>query len=285
MPYITSVLCRVLTILWFGAAVVLGSALQAAASGAVPPPPPPPSIKVPLPAKDSIPFVVAVHPYPPYTEARDGSPEGMMVDIVKIAAHRAGMRVILRQEPLDRIPALLRSGEVDAAFPLYRTAQRAELGTFCDTPVTNPETITIFTRRLSPWQFTGSLRSLADTRVGIVRGHSYGPELDKALEQGVLRNVTIFADFTQCYMALLEDRLDIMPMDLLLGRELARRYGTLGSVVQLAVVEQVFPRIVFGPGEKHARMAQQFCSGLDSIRQDGTARRIRGVFIGTYYGE
>ncbi|MFV0422362.1 substrate-binding periplasmic protein [Oleidesulfovibrio sp.] len=255
------------------------------AAGAVPKAPEHPVKILPAPSHDSTPFVVAVPPYPPYTEARDGSPEGFAVDIVKMAAYKADMRVILRKVPQSDVLRLLQNGEIDAAFPLYRTPLRAARGTFCDTPVTTSETVAIFTHDMPPWQFDGTIESLAHVRMGIVNGHSYGPMLDRALEQGLIHSLTIFSDFTECYMALLADGIDIMPMDTLMAKELARRHGTSGRLVNLMWIEQVVPLILFGPGKKQTELAARFCNGLTTVWKDGTSRRIRGLFIGTYYGE
>lgn len=263
----------------------LASAQPLMAAGAVPKAPEHPVKNLPKPSPDSTPFVVAVPPYPPYTEARDGSPEGFAVDIVKMAAYKADMRVILRKVPESEIMRLLHNGEIDAAFPMYRTPERAAQGIFCDTPVTTSETIAVFTHDLPPWQFDGTIESLAHVRMGIVNGHSYGPMLDKALELGLIHNTTIFSDFTECYMALLADRIDAMPMDTLVAKELVRRHGSRGRLVNLMQIEQAVPLILFGADEKQAELAARFSKGLTAVWQDGTSRRIRGVFIGTYYGE
>jgi ABC-type amino acid transport substrate-binding protein len=70
---------------------------------------------------------------PPFAEAKDGKAVGLLVDIVRAAAERAGYSVEFLSVPLEQMEAALKDGRALAAIPTAVTPDRRERLDFSDT--------------------------------------------------------------------------------------------------------------------------------------------------------
>src|SRR3954464_15866457 len=69
---------------------------------------------------------------PPFAEAKDGKAVGLVVDIVRAAAERAGYSVEFLPVPLEQMEASLKEGRALAAIPAAASPERRERMDFSD---------------------------------------------------------------------------------------------------------------------------------------------------------
>src|SRR5262245_8008226 len=70
---------------------------------------------------------------PPFAEAKDGKAVGLVVDIVRAAAERAGYSVEFLPVPLEQMEVSLKEGRAVAAIPAAASPERRERMDFSDT--------------------------------------------------------------------------------------------------------------------------------------------------------
>jgi polar amino acid transport system substrate-binding protein len=63
---------------------------------------------------------------PPFTEAKDGKAVGLVVDIVRAAAERAGVDIEFVPVPLDHMETALSDGRAEAVIPIAASPERRE---------------------------------------------------------------------------------------------------------------------------------------------------------------
>lgn len=171
--------------------------------------------------------------------------------------------------PWKRVLHMLSSGEVDIAFPMVRTSDRAEKFLMTDLIVTSSRAIFFLKGRNFDWQ---SLKSFEGLNVGAVGGYRYGPDFEAAEKEGRF-HVERLDTQKQILMMLLKGRVDIGIIDIDLAHYLIRRdfyqhrdllthhprfYGTLKYYAMINRARE-------GSGQ----LLADFNRGLERIKIDG----------------
>ncbi len=142
----------------------------------------------------------------PYKWLENETYIGAWIDITKIVAERAGVEIIFRALPLKRLFSYLESGKVDIAFGIYRDADRDEHFIFLNTPIAWSTTYA-FVKKGKEFPFN-SIKDLYGKEIGILRGLSFGPELNNEIRKKslLIQNV---ASYEQNILKLLSNRIDV----------------------------------------------------------------------------
>jgi polar amino acid transport system substrate-binding protein len=98
---------------------------------------------------------------PPFTEAKDGKAVGLVVDIVRAAAERAGVDIEFVPVPLDHMETALSDGRAEAVIPVAASPERRERLDFSQMLLTTGGAL--FVRQPEPTP--GSLQALAGKTV------------------------------------------------------------------------------------------------------------------------
>ena len=105
--------------------------------------------------------------WPPYAEMTEDGPNGISVDVLREAAHRAGLAPTFQELPWNRCLALVRQGAIDAVID---AAARSEY-------LQGPTSFSVYSNtiwvgddnRMMVLEFS----ALAGTRIGLVAGYEY----------------------------------------------------------------------------------------------------------------
>ena len=117
--------------------------------------------------------------YPPLEYiGDDGRPKGIAVDIIKEVMNSLGHTVEISVLPWPKALKMVREGEADAIFTIFKTPERE---TFLDysTDVLIPQVVALYVKKESPITFNGDFNKLKDASIGVVSTISYGHKFDK----------------------------------------------------------------------------------------------------------
>ena len=107
---------------------------------------------------------------PPFAEAKDGKAVGLVVDIVRAAAERAGYSVEFLPVPLEQMEASLKEGRALAVIPAAASPERRERMDFSDTLIMTGGALYV----RAPEQTPEGLKALAGKTVVTPRTGSFG---------------------------------------------------------------------------------------------------------------
>lgn len=113
---------------------------------------------------------------PPYEYLESGTAKGLNVDIIRSVCKKIGVTPVFREYPWNRAMHMVKNGEADAIFSLYKTKEREEFLLFPTHPL-NDETNVIIVPKESALR-AGSLDDMKKWRVGVVQDYSYGENFD-----------------------------------------------------------------------------------------------------------
>lgn len=121
-------------------------------------------------------IVLVFDSLPPYEYLENGVAKGLNVDIIKSVCKKLGVTPVFREYPWSRAMHMVKNGEADAIFSLYKTKEREEFLLYPTLPL-NDETNVIIVPKESTLR-AGSLDDMKKWRVGVVQDYSYGEKFD-----------------------------------------------------------------------------------------------------------
>ena len=142
----------------------------------------------------------------PYKWKENGIYKGAWIDITRIVAERAGVKVELIPLPLKRLFSYIDNGSLDGAFGIYRESKRDEYYIFLDTPI-GWSTTYAFTKKEKYFDFN-TPQDLYGKQIGKLRGLSLGEELNAEIKKKTLA-IQDVSSYEQNILKLLSDRIDV----------------------------------------------------------------------------
>lgn len=161
-----------------------------------------------VPAASAATYKLVSLSYPPYEYVENGEVKGIAVEIVREAFRLMGHQVNISIYPMKRSLEMVRNGEVDGIFTVFRTPEREKFITYTNESVLLL-TMSLWVRNGSSITFDGELDHLSQYRFGAVRGISYGTKFDELSKSGIL-NVELAGDMTSAINMALANRFDIL---------------------------------------------------------------------------
>jgi len=174
--------------------------------------------------------------YPPYQFSTPNGADGIVVRVLDKAFERLGIEYTISVMPWKRALLSVRKGEADGIFTVYETKERLEFLDYSRT-VIMPQVVSVWTRRGTDLGYDGSLESLADARLGLVLGVSYGQRFDDARAAGTFKAIEVVPEGSININKLLNDRIDAVIMN---------KYGAMHHLNMkdaLDLVEELQPEI------------------------------------------
>lgn len=121
-------------------------------------------------------YVAVSEEYPPYEYLDGGKPAGMDIEILQLAAKKAGIDIDIRFVPWARAEEMVKAGTADAIFSLFDTPEREKFLSFPSVNLGSEKNV-IFANK----SYQGSPAALSDLKgmtIGTCVGYSYGPVFD-----------------------------------------------------------------------------------------------------------
>jgi ABC-type amino acid transport substrate-binding protein len=203
---------------------------------------------------------------PPFTEAKDGRAVGLVIDVVKAAAERAGVDVVFVPVPLDQMEAALSDGRAEAVIPLAASPERRERLDFSNTLLMTGGALYVRQPESTP----ASLQALAGKTVVTPRGGPLAGFIQKTAPEVKL----ILTVGYQASLALLvAGDADAAALNYHAGVPLAARLYP-GKLTIPGSMFLDLPLAAAVPKGQNGEFLARLNAGLAAIRVDGTWDRI-----------
>ena len=164
------------------------------------------------------PLSISVGDWPPFfVESEPG--QGTVARLVRDIFAAEGYKVEFHFRPWKRAYREAANGKHDATAIWMHTADRQKDFIYSE-PVMN-ERFVLFYRKDTPIEWN-QMQDLANLKLGGSIGYSYGPEFDRAIENGIL-NVEWVASTELNFRRLLFGRIDAFPEEINVGYYILRR--------------------------------------------------------------
>lgn len=216
-------------------------------------------------------------PYPPYTIQSPGAPlGGIKVTVLKeVVALIDGVDAQVELLPWQRCQEAVRTGALDGILPLFQNEERRSYMAFSD-PVFLQESGLFYLHARFPemLHWSGDAEDIAHLRLGMLRG-SYidGPlEASFATRYEIQRASSVDALF----LMLLNGRVDLIAIDLVVGRHVANAMGVTDQVTwaerPISEKPSYFGLSKTTGADTHLEALN---AALETLRGEGQLRRIQ----------
>ena len=201
---------------------------------------------------------------------------GALGRLVEAVFAEAGYRVEFFFYPWDRNVLMLQQGDLDAIMPYSCSPVRLDYAV-CSEPLVSGE-IVLFHRKERAFDWK-SLKDLQGLRIATTLGYSYGPQFDRAVQEGRLQVEQNSKEETS--FRLLElGRVDLHPQDRAVGyamlRSLFPREQRLAITHHPRYLNTEPLRLLFHKDDPHAQLLlQAFNTQLASYARRGELRRLQ----------
>lgn len=212
--------------------------------------------------------------WPPYL----GSEEpgfGIASRIVTRAFERAGYDVEYEFYPWSRSLYLARNGQRDGTAVWMPSDERRE-NFHISEPVLVTEYV-FFHRKAMPFEWDG-VRDLAGYRIGLTRDYDYGRVIERVRRQGIAPAETVSADRLN-FLKLLAGRIDLFPMDRVVGQRMINDLFSKAKARQLSSAERPVRTdrlhlLLSRELPANAERMKDFNKALKAMRREGVIERI-----------
>ena len=199
---------------------------------------------------------------PPFAEAKDGKAVGLVVDIVRAAAERAGYSVEFLPVPLEQMEASLKEGRALAAIPAAASPERRERMDFSDTLMMTGGALYV----RAPEQTPEGLKALAGKTVVTPRTGPLAAFIRKNAPEAKL---VVTEDYESSLAQLVNREADAAALNYQAGAMLASRLHP----GKLTMPRAMFWELPLGAAVlkgQNAEFLTRLNTGLAAIRADGT---------------
>lgn len=212
----------------------------------------------------------------PFSCTAGATPEGFTLDILRAIFEPRGVRIRLINENYARALEDVRQGRYGATPSTFK--EEAPGFVFPELPISRNQ-YCFYTAAGHAWRYTG-VRSLGRQRVGIVKGYSYGPQLDQAIAQNEASfDISGGEDVTyRMARKVLMNRLDSFVED----ESLVQYTMAIHPELKLRNAGCAPPRLAYlalSPAmPKSAAYAHAFDEGMQRLRASGQLERIMATY-------
>lgn len=209
---------------------------------------------------------------PPFAEVKDGKTVGLVVDIFRAAAERAGYQVEFFPVPIEQMEAALKDGRAVATIPTAITPERRQTMDFTDMLLMTGGSI--YVRAGAP--MPDGLAALAGKVVVTPRT---GPLAAFIQKNAPAIKLEVTEDYETSLERLVGGSADAAALNVQAGAMIANKLYP-GKVV---AAERMFLELPFSAAVlkgQNAEFLARFNKGLAEIRADGTFERINKSWIG-----
>ena len=199
---------------------------------------------------------------PPFAEAKDGKAVGVVVDIVRAAAERAGYSVEFLPVPLEQMEASLKEGRALAVMPAAASPERRERMDFSDTLMMTGGALYVRAPEPTP----DSLKALAGKTVVTPRTGPLAAFIQKNAPEVKL---VVTEDYESSLARLVNREADAAALNYQAGAMLASRLHP----GKLTMPRAMFWELPLGAAVlkgQNAEFLTRLNTGLAAIRADGT---------------
>ena len=204
--------------------------------------------------------------FPPFAEVKDGTSEGLAVDIFRAAAARASIDVEFVPVSFEQRQLALADGRADAYFPLSITPERLQSFDFSDVLVITGGSLFVRASDVLPENLT----ELAEKIVVTPRTGPIAPFIQKTAPT---INLVVTRDYEDSLGRLVRGEAVAAALSYHVGSRIAGR-SFPGQIRRSPDMFLELPLAVAVPKGKRTELLTRLNAGIASIRADGTWQQI-----------
>lgn len=215
-------------------------------------------------------------PWPPYVNGELGefAESGVGVEIIKrVFAQLDDAEVRFPLIPWERALLEVERGQSDGIAMLLKTAERERFITFSVPLVTGYNLIWSVAEADGSAYEWSAVEDLYGKRVGIVKGYSYGDEMDRSFEQGMITAVEA-PNVGQLFAMLAAGRVSLIMANDAVGYELARGYDDVAIKPSARPTNSETFYIGISKKSPAAELIPRINAAIEKLRREGTIERI-----------
>ena len=219
-------------------------------------------------------LVIAADPWCPYVCEPGSAKPGFMVEIAKTVFAKAGHSVLYKTEPWARAIKNSRDGKNNGAFGAFISDAPDHI--FSDEAL-GTSTTAVFVKKGSTWKYTGAA-SLENVSLGVIRGYSYGEEIDNYVKkhEGNSKRVQLSNTLDSLVQKLVRGRIGAFPDDRMVVGWYLKQNNLNGKLQEAGVaIEAEGVHIAFSPKLASSKKYIKILStGVKTIRKSGELSKI-----------
>jgi polar amino acid transport system substrate-binding protein len=214
--------------------------------------------------------------YPPLITrpAAGADASGFAVELVKTVFQRLGDEIDIKLYPWERAMALVKLGEADCIFTVFRSPEREQFLDFSHEMVAR-QVIYFYARRQSGYSFNGNFALLKGARIGVVRQINYGAKFEEARASLTTDEA---ASIEQNFRKLVAGRVDLVPSNLyttMATMALPSLHEVADQIVRLSPPLEIVPSYIgFSRKRKLAALRERFDVALKKFAGTDEHRRL-----------
>jgi len=212
--------------------------------------------------------------YAPYEFQKGDQVKGIAVEILRETFARLDIQIAISVNPWARSLREVKHGRADAIFTIYRTEERETFLTYCD-EVLAMQRVGFFARKGRDVAYDGTAQSIAEKKIVVVRGISYGNKFDSMVKNDKLRNIHTVNSFDLAVKILYKGRADLIPGETAVVSSVAAQAGVREDIVLIEPLLQEVPSFI---AFSKARGKGDLCAGINKtlkdMKMDGTVQEI-----------
>ncbi|MBQ4880100.1 substrate-binding periplasmic protein [Pseudoalteromonas luteoviolacea] len=212
--------------------------------------------------------------YPPYQYLEGNQPKGVGIAMVNEIFERMDKPIAVRFMPWGRAIREIQSGHADGIFTIYSSKARKQTMLFSEQVLIN-QSVSIFSKRDSKLNLTGTIDELSELSVGLVRNVSYGFEIDQAIKQGQIHKIVEANSGMQSFKLLFAGRVDIVISNQLGGADILRRLDIQNEIKRHTEYAYAIPSyFAFPKTRRGEKLKKRFDETLLQMKADGTYQAV-----------
>jgi polar amino acid transport system substrate-binding protein len=222
-------------------------------------------------------------PWEPYQyRSPKGKVSGLDVDMVNLAAERAGCEISFRQEDFADLLGMIQDGDVDIVAGATRTEERRDYAHFSRSY--RPETFSLFVRRADAESVGNpSLKDLLEDgfQIGITEGFLYGEEAEALIANEDYADQFRTARVGELNLfRLIEGDIDALLEDPFVAASIQRRLGLSDDVARVGDdIRTGDVHLMFSRESVDEDIVARFDDALRQLIEDGTRDRILQMYV------
>lgn len=206
----------------------------------------------------------------------NGKPTGFHIDLITMAAEELNIHVEFVSLPWKRALATIEKGEVDAISYTIFTPERTKFLIYEAGNAISIGSTRFAYLKDNKIDYDGTLESVKDRKIGVIRGYSYGKKFDR----NKLTNLINVNSEQQLLYMLLEKRVDLILVNI---DHLKYKYSHLAEFSKVASMDVASDSydiyLGFSKKRKHEALAKRFAAVISRIRQSEKYQKI----VQSYY--
>lgn len=220
--------------------------------------------------------------FAPYSMLSQGRASGIDVEVMTEAARRAGIEIEILLRPWDELVRMLKAGECDGAFALFKDEERQEFAIFLEAVPIHYSDYVFFTRVGANFSFR-SYDDLVGKTIGRAAGVSLGEEFEAAAKAGKM-TLRAYPDQAAALGGLVSGEVGAYAGNIDVTYNRLKTMGMTSSIIYLPkkILEKKPAYVVLSRASAYpekAEVGQKLERALDQMRRDGTYRDIAHRYL------